>query len=66
MSKENTDLLCCTECGSCDVVKMQSTDPTYTGTYRDANGVEFWVFVWENKDREYNRQPKFNFRMTPK
>ena len=46
--------------------KEKETQPDFTGSYEDENGVEFWVSAWKSKADAKPNAPALSFSMKPK
>lgn len=44
--------------------KTEATHADFTGTYKDANGAEHWVNMWEKIDKNGNKF--YSFTLKPK
>ncbi len=46
--------------------KESDNHPDFTGSFTDANGVEYWVSAWKRKEDAAPKAPALTFTLKPK
>ena len=46
--------------------KETDNHPDFTGSFTDANGVEYWVSAWKRKEDAAPKAPALTFTLKPK
>jgi hypothetical protein len=46
--------------------KTKDTDPDFTGSYTDENGLNFWVSAWKRRPDASEKAPALSFSLKPK